>query len=245
MEKLSGNSLEKILSDKYKLPLRYQYYKIMSLLDEEMLLISSRLDRKRRFVDIGANIGIWSYHFMNSFERVEAFEPNVDVTFRLKALQKRNITIHNVALSDFNGQSTLHVPVLNGAPVEAEATLKRELDSSKDKIVDVHKLDDYKFDDIDLIKIDVEGHESHVLEGAKDTIKINKPILVVEIEQRHINKPIDEAIDQFIALGYAGHYIDNGALCAIEKFSYEAHQREYLHNVKSRKYINNFIFFPK
>ena len=42
-------------------------------------------------------------------------------------------------------------------------------------------LDDFGFSDVSLIKIDVEGHENAVLEGAKETIAGSRPVVIVEI----------------------------------------------------------------
>ena len=50
---------------------------------------------------------------------------------------------------------------------------------------------------IDLIKIDVEGHEIETLEGAKNTIKENKPVIVIESFDKK------QEVDNFLfALGY-------------------------------------------
>jgi hypothetical protein len=46
--------------------------------------------------------------------------------------------------------------------------------------VEVVVLDDYKFTDVDFIKVDCEGYELFVLKGAEKTILENKPTIVVE-----------------------------------------------------------------
>ena len=56
----------------------------------------------------------------------------------------------------------------------------------KDKIrnlenINVIKLDSFNFSKVDLIKIDVEGREAEVLEGAVNTIKTHKPVLMIEV----------------------------------------------------------------
>ena len=48
------------------------------------------------------------------------------------------------------------------------------------KEIDVVKLDNFNLSDISLIKIDVENHENEVLQGSKQTILTNKPIIVLE-----------------------------------------------------------------
>ena len=75
----------------------------------------------------------------------------------------------------------------------------------------VDKIDNYDFDDVDLIKIDVEGHEEYVIEGARNVIQSNKPILIVEIEQRHL-KQIEEVFQSILKLNYKGFFLENGNL---------------------------------
>ena len=70
---------------------------------------------------------------------------------------------------------------------------------------------------IGFIKIDVEGHEREVVEGAKNLIKICKPVLLVEIEKRHNKKPVMETINFINQLGYSAFYCKNNELNSIEK----------------------------
>ena len=44
--------------------------------------------------------------------------------------------------------------------------------------VELKKIDDYEFTDVDFIKIDVEGFQ--VVLGAKNTLIKNKPIIIIE-----------------------------------------------------------------
>jgi hypothetical protein len=48
-------------------------------------------------------------------------------------------------------------------------------------------LDLFKFNDVDFIKIDVEGSELEVLHGARETIKNNSPIILIELLNSHKN----------------------------------------------------------
>jgi hypothetical protein len=71
-------------------------------------------------------------------------------------------------------------------------------------LIKAKRLDDYDFSDVDLIKVDVEGHEESVLAGGMRTIEINRPVLIVEIEQRHIKKPIEEVSEKCYHLAMTG-----------------------------------------
>jgi len=77
--------------------------------------------------------------------------------------------------------------------------------------VNIKKLDSFNLKNVCLIKIDVEGHENQVLEGALDTIKSSRPVMIVEIlggvkyknaspDQR---KYIDNTINFIKSLGYS------------------------------------------
>ena len=56
------------------------------------------------------------------------------------------------------------------------------------------------------IKIDVEGHEAAVLPGATATIDRERPRIVIEIEQRHLDCPISDIFDQIRVHGYRGWF---------------------------------------
>jgi hypothetical protein len=111
------------------------------------------------------------------------------------------------------------------------------------RVVHVNTLDSYHYD-LDLIKIDVEGRELAVIEGAVDTILRRKPHLSVEIEQRHISKLIDEIFDFILQQGYDGFLLSNGSLNPSSKFSHSVNQEPYLDEVTQKLYVNSFIFKP-
>jgi len=236
--------LEKFLPAKKQLRLRYLYQKIFNNLDEEMLYVSKLLQNKRRFLDIGANMGIYSFHFNSIFKNTNAFEPLAEITYRLEALRSESLSIHNVALSNKKGKIEFYTPYLNGELMPTLASLEKRDENCEERIVDVDTVDNYGFDDVDLIKIDVEGHEQFVIMGAVETIKRTKPILIVEIEQRHINKDINEVFKTILNLNYNGFFLKNGTLMSLDNFSYELNQMPFLQNVKVKEYVNNFIFTP-
>ena len=193
-------------------------------------------------------MGIYSFYFHNMFENINAFEPLAEITKRLAALQSDSLTIHNVAISNKKGKLEFYIPSINGELMPSLASLeKRDVGNEErieERIVDVDTVDNYGFDDVDLIKIDVEGHEQFVILGAIETIKRTRPILIVEIEQRHINTDINEVFQTILNLGYNGFFLQNGTLYPLESFSNKSNQMPFLQNVMAKEYVNNFIFTP-
>ena len=244
MRELIKKIIESILPKKWLLSLRYVYQKTTNKTDEEMFYVSQILKRKRRFLDIGANIGIYSYHFKNTFEKIDAFEPLSEITYRLEFYQNEFLKIHNIALSNKVGEFQLYIPLIDKKIVPPLASLKKRDSNCEVRIVRVNTLDSYNFDDVDLIKIDVEGHEHQVIEGSIKTIKKNMPIMIIEIEQRHIKDRIDEVFRYITSLNYSGFFLNKGELISLNEFSYEVNQKPYLDMVQASEYINNFIFIP-
>tara|TARA_Y200000002_G_scaffold281431_1_gene235467 strand:+ start:822 stop:1583 length:762 start_codon:yes stop_codon:yes gene_type:complete len=240
--------VEKAVPIKQQLRLRYLHAKTFKKLDEEMVYVTKLLQKKRRFLDIGANMGIYSFYFNNTFENINAFEPLAEVTNRLEVLQSASLTVHNVALSNKKGALEFYIPSINGELIPSLASLeKRDVSNEErieERIIDVDTVDNYGFDDVDLIKIDVEGHEQFVILGAIETIKKTNPVLIVEIEQRHINTDINEVFQTILNLGYNGFFLNNGSLMSLENFSYELNQMPFLQDVMAKEYVNNFIFTP-
>ena len=87
------------------------------------------------------------------------------------------------------------------------------------------------FRKISFIKIDVEGHELAVIKGAENTIRKNKPILLVEIEERHSQKKVSDTLNYINSLGYISYFYKNELL----KTS----------SLDNLNLYNNFIFKPK
>ena len=236
--------IEKLFPLRYQLPLRYFYSKKTNKLDDEMIYVSNLLREKRRFLDIGSNIGIYSFHFKHCFQNIDAFEPLKEISYRLEYFQNESVKIHNCALSNKKGQFKIYIPYLSGKAIASLASLEKRDGDCEVRTVRVDKIDNYYFDDVDLIKIDVEGHEEYVIQGARNVIQANMPILIVEIEQRHLKKPIEEVFQSILKLNYDGFFLENGNLTLLHQFNYELHQKLHLNKVTSKKYINNFIFLP-
>ena len=82
------------------------------------------------------------------------------------------------------------------------------------------------------MKIDVEGHELEILKGANHFLKKNKPIMMIEIEERHSGIPREEIISYVENIGYEAFYVNE---------QYEVIP------VKNLEFVSNhnFVFKPK
>ena len=243
------NFLKKIieitLPSSKQLSLRILWYKLSNKIDKEIIFAEKILNHKRRFLDIGANVGIYSYLFSNKFKHIESFEPIKEITYRLSALNKKNIRQHHVALSNKRGNLKFFIPIVKGILIPPLASLEKRLKPYEIRKISVKKLDSFKFTKVDLIKIDVEGHEYKLIKGAIKTIKTNYPLIICEIEQRHSSISIYKTFKLIEKLGYEGNFFKKGKLKKLSKFSYNNDQKLYLNDVENKNYINNFIFIPK
>lgn len=122
-------------------------------------------------VQAGGHCGIWPVYLANAFESVYTFEPDY-MNFRCLIL---NAFRHNVfAFNCFLGE-TAECRRMKIAPKSGS----NKMLLSKGNVPTV-RLDDFNFDALDLLALDVEGTESYVLLGAKNTINRYKPIVLVE-----------------------------------------------------------------
>ena len=164
-------------------------------------------------LDIGANSGFYSLLSVavNPNASLYAFEPIERI---LAVLEKnvalndfRNITIVPIALSSTSGvssiyddptishirQASLEDHFLNGPDKKA---VKITTSTGSDFI------EKYKIDKIDLIKLDVEDHEIHVLRGFGEYLQQMKPIIMIEVQTNH-----SEVEDILRSNGY-GYFIN-------------------------------------
>ncbi|MDA1284769.1 MAG: FkbM family methyltransferase [Proteobacteria bacterium] len=155
-------------------------------------------NRKQTAINVGGHCGFWSFYLGGNFKKVYAFEP-VEI-FRecfKKNIPHENVELLPVALGNENGFVSMNV--------ELENTGATHVSNKTDDLnkVELKKLDEYEFNDIDFIKIDVEGYENQVVLGAKETLLRNKPIIIVEQKgfSDRFNETQFEAIDTLKSYG--------------------------------------------
>jgi FkbM family methyltransferase len=147
--------------------------------------IDNFINSEVNFIDIGAHIGTYSWTIAPHAKHTYSFECNPVVyncmcaNIFLKDLNHK-ITAYSFGLSSDEGEATYYVRSKdgggNGFTFLGE---KREESSLGTLKLPLKRLDDLNIENIGLIKIDVEGHEIHVLKGALKTLEKNNwpPIL--------------------------------------------------------------------
>ena len=212
---------------------------IKKVYEEELLILDKLVDKNLESVDVGVYRGVYTYKLSKISKHVHSFEPNpLLFSYLNKNLKKlaKNITLYENALSNVSSIVDLKVPkrfnTFNKKNYEemyklGAATIhKKNLLNNQDFTtfkIRTKKLDDVLPDNkIGFIKIDVEGHEENVLNGAVKIIKKNKPVLLVEIEEKHSKKNVKETINFINSLGYKSYYLRNLNLVSTDKLnSYE------------------------
>jgi FkbM family methyltransferase len=229
---------------RYQLPLRFSYERLAGHLEPEMLLLEQLIGRKKRVIDVGANYGFYSYFLAKIGKSIEAFEPLPLCAASISAYRSPRINVHNVALSSKPGTLRLFTPIINGVPYPANSSFSVIAGPYESCEVPVRTLDEYSFDDVCLVKIDVEGHELEVLKGAAQTLRRERPVILVEIEQRHLQIPMNDVFAYLMAEEYSGFFLDSGRLRPLSEFVYDIHQLPFLEDVNNPTYVNNFLFLP-
>ena len=234
-----------IVPPRYQLPLRFHYERLAGNLEPEMSLLDQLLGSKGVAIDVGANYGFFSYYLARMGKSVEAFEPLPGCARTISAYRSPRIRVHNVALSSVPGALRLFTPIIDGVPYPANSSFTPVPGPHESTEVPVRTLDEYVFEDVCLVKIDVEGHELEVLKGAAQTLRRERPVILVEIEQRHLQIPMTEVFGYLLAQGFAGFFLEAGKLRPLSEFDYGIHQKPFLENVNHGAYVNNFLFLPE
>jgi len=165
----------------------------------------SALAQNGCFIDIGANVGNWSKRGADIFRCVHAFEPDDRLAELLRTTMPSNVLVHAVALSDRMGTGQFAVPVIDGNELTTRASLEPGANPGFSEVVrkvPLATLDSFRLRDISVIKIDVEGHEGSVLDGAAQTIARERPIIIIEIEERHHPCRSHSVFDRLTEQGY-------------------------------------------
>ncbi|WP_180686579.1 FkbM family methyltransferase [Streptomyces gossypiisoli] len=171
----------------------------------------SRLAAKSATIaDVGAHVGYFSMiaALANPKAKVHAFEPvdhvhaRLAVNIRLNNVQ--NIRRYQAGLSSEPGWADIGIR-FSGNLLSTGSSLEHAAGDAELKRVQLLTLDEvFTGTRLDLIKIDVEGHEMSVLKGARRVLKRDRPTVMLEAL---LGAPLDPLLAEFGPLGYDAHWV--------------------------------------
>ena len=130
--------------------------------------------RRGLAVDVGAHVGLWTRILAMEFAAVAAIEPMPEHAecLRLNTAHQPNVTLHELAL---------------GEEVAGKLSFERSEEGIATARVAVFgdcvpacRLDDLSLSGVDFLKIDCEGYELFVVRGGEETIRRDRPTVVIE-----------------------------------------------------------------
>lgn len=232
-----------------------RYYKTLASLqtgnykcEPELLLLHQLLKEDSVFVDIGTNKGIYLYQAEQVIRsgKIYGFEPNESLVQYIQPLFP-NLKLFTYAVSSQTGTSVLNIPKKGNGLQDTRASLEAMGEDVEKIEIKTITLDDWAKQEnvgkLDVVKIDVEGHEFDTIKGCRTILETIKPTFIIEIELRHAKYPIQEIFDFIKGYGYDVFYFNRQSLSLVP---FEVSQMadfqkdEYLNDFN--RYINNFIF---
>ena len=208
-------------------------------------------------IDIGANHGIYLERLIPLSRRTIGFEPNPELFVELISKFSPEAEIMPYALSNKEIETELKIPLYNDSGnyyyIRGMGSLNNKIlnnkhfSSYKSIKIKTKTLDNFNYDNVGFIKIDVEGHEIEVIEGAMKTISEQKPNMIIEIEERHREGAIKHIYSLMKNMDYDVFFIYNNTPHHISDFDIEKHQNIPLKAadykpIEIPNYVNNFIF---
>jgi FkbM family methyltransferase len=190
--------------------------KFSEFYEPEMALIPKILSSPKVIIDVGSNYGPYSFFLSKLYpgSKIFAFEPatrSMDI-FRkiIKKFGLNNVIPIKKGLGSKEEIKEIIMPLQYTilAYVSDKKTIKNKEDQAE--AIEITTLDNFikrnKIKNLDFIKCDVEGFELEVFKGAGNSIKKFKPIILVEVEERHTKKyglNPQKVLEFFKKLGYS------------------------------------------
>ena len=140
-------------------------------------------------LDIGSNIGQWTRPLAKRFQSVVCFEPNIN----FRECFEKNIQEKNVLLWPYGLSNKEH---------KAKQDFNSTVLQKEDGDVDCRTLDSFGLTNVDFVKIDVDGFEVPLLNGARETLTKNSPVINIEMKRDKRAGVVAECESILQELGY-------------------------------------------
>ena len=185
----------------------------------ELKLLPAIVPRDRGAVDVGANRGNYTFFLSRLATHTVAYEPAPPMALFLREAKLANVEVREAGVSNAAGELTYYAQFnAHGKPQYNIGHLGGGHPEGKTGIalpVKVVRLDDEGLTNIGFMKIDVEGHEYEVIDGARALLARCRPNLLIEIlEGRGDRNAVaaNKTVQLLDELGYEPYVFARGAL---------------------------------
>ena len=196
---LPDDDLYKRLTDESK--------NVIDIEANDIYKLTPYIEDTRLAVEVGCHYGFTTAALCRTFGQVHSFDFNNDVhrcfKMNMQKFNLDNVVIHSHGLGDRKR---------NVALVQERGPLSLSIDPVKSWLGEdisqhVNTLDSFDLPYCDLLCIDTEGYESLVIDGALDTIKTHRPVIVAELHRKQQGLKFGVSNDQLhkkiLDLGYS------------------------------------------
>ena len=214
--------------------------------EPELAVLHELVRRGGTAVDIGANQGIFAFALSGIADRVVCFEPNPDYAGFARWMLRGRAVVHRLALADKPGRGTFYVPHADdGMVLHLAGSLKRahtQFATIATYEVEIGTLDGLGLTDVRFIKADVEGSEREVLEGARQTIARDRPVILLELLSGTHQDPGALTAEICASFGYDAVLVQHGKkIAALPAIAALGKNTSWGTDIESR----NVLFVPK
>lgn len=161
-----------------------------------------------RFVDIGANMGYFSFVAEELGAHVRAFEPNpmlARLIVKSTSFNDFGIAVDTRAVSNKNSKATLFIPGEYDGSASITTDFEGQYPTRRIEVETV-KLDATIVSyGVDLIKMDIEGAEENAWDGMQQTLAVHKPVVVLEYTSGRYSKEFPQKLDAYGDLSVITH----------------------------------------
>lgn len=214
--------------------------------EPELARLADYAPRGGTAVDVGGWFGPWT----RGLTRLADHMVTVEASPELAEILRRAFpaaAIVQAAASDQLGETDLWVPPQG---VFAGTSSVTASDAAVPVRVPTITLDSLALEDVRFVKMDIEGHELPALRGAEETIRRDRPLLLLELETRH--QPLEPVVELLTSWGYEGQVMPGETWIPLDDFDLAAHQREAVGKVQQSlarrvlrpypRYVNSVLF---
>ncbi len=192
----------------------------------DLALLSILCDPQKTSIEVGAHNGAFAFEATRLSASCIVFEPDIARFSLLRRAAPKGMLVEHGIASNSNGILTVQA----SGPAQA-----------KPSNIPAKRLDDCSFGEVGYIRIDASGQEDAVLEGATRILSVDRPALLVTLEER--NKPygIGPTVERLAQFGYRGFFLADRKILGISQFYSDIDQPS-SDRLRRKRYINRFAF---